>query len=179
MKKLFLLAVAAVLAASIAPVDAQNEALLKVGCQDEFKTLDIWKTTGTWRIHAVNWFYPTLYHKNLVRLAVDELKGSSPNSLPCMFSLRDDVAWDERYPSTAYNFEFSCIGLIRDGSVQGGEPAEHCKELAGEVRNLSTGTAQFSQYVRKFVDLAKTETSSSVQDASGLVRDASGLVRDG
>ena len=65
-------------------------------------------------------------------------------------------------------------GLVRDY-----ESTELYKDIAKCVRNISPGSAQFSRYVRTFVDVAMVEKESGlVSEASGLVRDASGLVRE-
>ncbi|KYK36039.1 MAG: hypothetical protein AYK19_09925 [Theionarchaea archaeon DG-70-1] len=116
MKKLFIVAVAAVLVASMVPMQAQDEVLLKIGCQDEPKTLNIWKATDVWTTHVVNWFYPTFYYRKPVTLeplpdictiSLDELRANSPDGLTYTFPLRDDVSWDDGTPLTAYDYEFA------------------------------------------------------------------------
>jgi ABC-type transport system substrate-binding protein len=116
MKKLFIVAVAAVLVASLVPMYAQDEVLLKIGCQDEPKTLNIWKATDVWSVHACAWFYPSFYYRNPVTLeplpdictlTLDELYANSPDGLTFTFPLKTDVAWDDGTPLTAYDFEFS------------------------------------------------------------------------
>ena len=115
-KELFLVAAAAILVASIIPLHAQEETLLKIGCQDEPKTLNIWKATDVWTTHAVNWFYPAFYYRKPVTLeplpdvctlTFDELKANSPDGLTFTFPLRDDAEWDDGTPLTAYDFEFA------------------------------------------------------------------------
>ena len=59
MKRLFILAVAAILVASLIPMNAQQEVLLKIGCQDEPKTLNIWKATDVVGQPIKSWYlYP-------------------------------------------------------------------------------------------------------------------------
>ncbi|MBU7011047.1 MAG: hypothetical protein HXS46_10180, partial [Theionarchaea archaeon] len=115
MKKLFIMAVAAVLIASMLPTHAQEETLLRIGCQDEPKTLNIWKATDVWSVHACAWFYPSLYYRtpvtlepipDMCTLTLDELYANSPDGLTFTFPLRDDVSWDDGMPVTAYDFEF-------------------------------------------------------------------------
>ncbi|MBU7010856.1 MAG: ABC transporter substrate-binding protein [Theionarchaea archaeon] len=115
MKKLFIVAVAAVLVASMIPLNAQDETLLRIGCQDEPKTLNIWKATDVWSVHACAWFYPSLYYRkpvtleplpDMCTLTLDELYTNSPDGLTFTFPLRDDVSWDDGMPVTAYDFEF-------------------------------------------------------------------------
>ncbi len=116
MKKIVIVAVAAVLAASLIPLNAQNEVLLKIGCQDEPKTLNIWKATDVWSLHVDGWFYPTFYYRkpktleplpDICTLPYDQLKANSPDGLTFTFPLRNDVKWDDGMPLTAYDFEFT------------------------------------------------------------------------
>jgi ABC-type transport system substrate-binding protein len=115
MKKLFIVAVAAVLVASMLPTHAQQETLLRIGCQDEPKTLNIWKATDVWSVHACAWFYPSFYYRKPITLeplpdmctiTLDELYANSPDGLTFTFPLREDVSWDDGNPVTAYDFEF-------------------------------------------------------------------------
>ncbi len=115
MKKLFIVAVAAVLIASMIPTHAQEETLLRIGCQDEPKTLNIWKATDVWSVHACAWFYPSLFYRtpvtlepipDMCTLTLDEVYANSPDGLTFTFPLRDDVSWDDGMPVTAYDFEF-------------------------------------------------------------------------
>jgi|GEM_PF-133314 len=115
MKKLFIVAVAAVLVASMVPMHAQDEVLLKIGCQDEPKTLNIWKATDVWSMHVDAWFYPAFYYRNPVSLeplpdictiSLADLLANSPDGLTYTFPLRDDVKWDDGTQVTAYDFEF-------------------------------------------------------------------------
>ena len=114
MKKELLLV--AVLVAGIIPMHAQGEVLLKIGCQDEPKTLNIWKATDVWTTHAVNWFYPGLYYRkpvtleplpDICTLPYADLLANSPDGLTYTFPLRGDVTWDDGTPLTAYDFEFT------------------------------------------------------------------------
>ena len=61
--------------------------LLTIGCQDEPKTLNIWKATDVWSVHACAWFYPSLYYRtpvtlepipDMCTLTLDELYANSP-----------------------------------------------------------------------------------------------------
>ncbi len=116
MKKLFIVAVVAVLAVSMVPTHAQPEVLLRIGCQDEPKTLNIWKATDVWSTHVDAWFYPSLYYRkpitmeplpDLCTLPYDQVKAASPDGMIFTFPLRNDVKWDDGVPVTAYDFEFS------------------------------------------------------------------------
>ena len=116
MKRLFVMVAAVALLTAMIPLDAQEEILLKIGCQDEPKTLNIWKATDVWTTHAVNWFYPAFYFRKPVTLepmpdvcsiTYDELLANSPDGLTYTLPLRDDVVWDDGTPLTAYDFEFS------------------------------------------------------------------------
>jgi peptide/nickel transport system substrate-binding protein len=115
MKKIFVIIVA-VLAASMVPMHAEQETLLKIGCQDEPKTLNFWKATDVWTTHVLGWFYPALYYRtpvtleplpDICTLTYDELKAASPDGLTYSFPLRNDVKWDDGTPLTARDFEFS------------------------------------------------------------------------
>ncbi len=116
MKKILVAAVATVLVAAMVPTDAQEEVLLKIGCQDEPKTLNIWKATDVWSIHATGWFYPSFYYRKPVTLeplpdvcsiTLDELYANSPDGVTFTLPLRDDVTWDDGTPLTAYDFQFA------------------------------------------------------------------------
>jgi ABC-type transport system substrate-binding protein len=116
MKRLFILAVAAILVASLIPMNAQQEVLLKIGCQDEPKTLNIWKATDVWSVHVDAWFYPSLYYRKPVTneplpdfctISFDDLKANSPDGLTFTYPLRDDVSWDDGTPVTAHDFVFA------------------------------------------------------------------------
>ncbi|MBU7032133.1 MAG: ABC transporter substrate-binding protein [Theionarchaea archaeon] len=116
MKKYLLAVVAAILVASLIPMNAQSEILLKIGCQDEPKTLNIWKATDVWSVHVDGWFYPAFYYRKPVTneplpdfctVSFDELKASSPDGLTFTFPLRNDVTWDDGTPMTAHDFVFA------------------------------------------------------------------------
>jgi len=116
MKKILVAAVATVLVAAMVPTDAQEELLLKIGCQDEPKTLNIWKATDVWSTHATGWFYPSFYYRKPVTLeplpdvctlTLDELYANSSDGLTFTLPLRDDVTWDDGTPLTAYDFQFA------------------------------------------------------------------------
>ena len=116
MKRLFILAVAAILVASLIPMNAQQEVLLKIGCQDEPKTLNIWKATDVWSTHVDAWFYPSLYYRKPVTneplpdfctTSYADLQANSPDGLTFTFPLRDNVTWDDGVPVTAHDFVFS------------------------------------------------------------------------
>ncbi len=116
MKKLFIAAVAAILVASIVPADADDEILLKIGCQDEPKTLNIWKATDVWSVHVDGWFYPAFYYRepvtlkplpDICTLTLDELYASSPDGLTFKLLLRNDAKWDDGTLLTASDFEFA------------------------------------------------------------------------
>jgi peptide/nickel transport system substrate-binding protein len=116
MKKLFIVAVAAILVASMLPMHAQPEVLLKIGCQDEPKTLNIWKATDVWSTHVDAWFYPSFYYRKPVTneplpdfctIPFADLQAQSPDGLTFTFPLRENEKWDDGTPVTAYDFEFS------------------------------------------------------------------------
>ncbi len=116
MKRFFLIAIAGVLVASMVPMHAQEETILRIGCQDEPKTLNIWKATDVWSVHACAWFYPSFYFRKPVTLepfpdhcsiSFDELLANSPDGLTYTFPLREDAVWDDGTPLTAYDFEFA------------------------------------------------------------------------
>jgi peptide/nickel transport system substrate-binding protein len=116
MRKLLIL-IGVVLAVSMASIHTEDEVLLKIGCLDELKTLNIWAATDVWSMHVSRWFYPSLYYRKPVTLEplpdmciipFDELKANSPDGLTYTLLLRDDVNWDDGGPVTAYDFEFAC-----------------------------------------------------------------------
>ncbi|MBU7012749.1 MAG: ABC transporter substrate-binding protein [Theionarchaea archaeon] len=116
MKKLLVTTVATVLLVSMVPMDAQQEVLLRIGCQDEPKTLNFWKATDVWSVHAVAWLYPSLYYRKPITsellpdactITLDELYASSPDGLTFTFPLREDMEWDDGTLLTAYDYEFS------------------------------------------------------------------------
>ena len=116
MKRLFIVAVAAILVASMLPMHAQQEVLLKIGCQDEPKTLNIWKATDVWSMHVDAWFYPSFYYRKPVTneplpdfctISFADLQANSADGLTFTFPLRDNVTWDDGTPVTAYDFEFA------------------------------------------------------------------------
>ncbi|MBU7016688.1 MAG: ABC transporter substrate-binding protein [Theionarchaea archaeon] len=115
MRKLLIL-IGAVLAVSMASIHIEDEVLLKIGCLDELKTLNIWASPDVWSLHVSRWFYPSLYYRKPVTLEplpdmciipFDELKANSPDGLTYTLHLRDDVKWDDGEPVTAYDFEFT------------------------------------------------------------------------
>ena len=98
MKRIYLAAVIAILVASVIPMQARQETLLKIGCQDEPKTLNIWKATDVWSMHVCGWLYPSFYYRKPVTLeplpdictiTFDELKANSPDGLIFTFHLRE------------------------------------------------------------------------------------------
>ncbi|MBU7042959.1 MAG: ABC transporter substrate-binding protein [Theionarchaea archaeon] len=116
MKKYLLAVVATILVASLIPMNAQQEVLLKIGCQDEPKTLNIWKATDVWSVHVDGWFYPSLYYRKPVTneplpdfctTSFADLQANSPDGLTFTFPLRDNVTWDDGVPVTAHDFVFA------------------------------------------------------------------------
>ena len=116
MKKILVIVAAAILIASMIPMHAEKEVLLKIGCQDEPKTLNVWKATDVWTVHALGWFYPSLYYRKPVTLEplpdictmeFDDVQANSPDGLIFTFPLRDDVKWDDGESLTARDFEFA------------------------------------------------------------------------
>jgi ABC-type transport system substrate-binding protein len=116
MKKLMCVTLVTILVIAVIPLHAQQEVLLKIGCQDEPKTLNVWKATDVWSTHVLYWFYPSFYYRkpvtmeplpDLCTISFDELKANSPDGLTFTFPLRDDVSWDDGTPVTAQDFVFA------------------------------------------------------------------------
>ena len=116
MKKICVIVVGAILTVSMVPTNAQEEALLKIGCLGEPETLNIWSATDEWSPHTCRWFYPSLYYRKPVTMEplpdmciipFDELKEKSPDGLTFTLPLRNDAEWDDGVPVTAYDFEFT------------------------------------------------------------------------
>lgn len=98
------------LAISFSPVYAQEKVYLRIGGQDEPKTLNIFKAGDKWSIEVIGWFFESLYtrepltHKVIPWVAEDypEFSGNVAT-----IKLRKGVTWDDGTPLTANDVKFT------------------------------------------------------------------------
>lgn len=99
-----------VAAAFVSPVLAQEKVYLRVGGQDEPKTLNIFKASDKWSIDVIGWFFESLYtrepitHKVIPWVAEDYpvFEGNVAT-----VKLRKGVTWDDGTPLTAHDVKFT------------------------------------------------------------------------
>lgn len=109
MKKIFVVAVAVILVASLAPMSSEQGVTLNVGMQDEPKTLNPFQANDVWDWNVLTYYYEGLLtyrpkdFKVVPNIAL-EVPTVSEDKLEYTIQMRDDVYWSDGTPLTAKDF---------------------------------------------------------------------------
>lgn len=109
MKRLFIVAVVAILVASMAPMQSQGGVTFYAGMQDEPKTMNPFQAQDVWDWHVLTYFYEGLVtyrpidFKIVPNVAL-EVPVVSADVLEYTVKMRDDVYWSDGTPLTAHDY---------------------------------------------------------------------------
>jgi peptide/nickel transport system substrate-binding protein len=109
MKRLFIVAVVAILVASMAPVHSQGGVTFNVGMQDEPKTLNPFQAQDVWDWNVMTYFYEGLLTYRPVDFKIVpnvalEVPQVSSDVLDYTIKIRNDVKWSDGTPLTAHDY---------------------------------------------------------------------------
>jgi ABC-type transport system substrate-binding protein len=109
MKKIFVVAVAVILVASLAPMSSEKGVTFNVGMQDEPKTMNPFQATDVWDWNVLQYFYEGLLtyrpkdFKVVPNVAL-EVPAVAEDKLEYTVQMRDDVYWSDGTPVTAKDY---------------------------------------------------------------------------
>lgn len=109
MKRLFIVAVVAILVASMTPVHSQGGVTFNVGMQDEPKTMNPFQAQDVWDWNVLTYFYEPLVTYRPVDFKIVpnvalEVPQVSSDVLDYTIKIRDDVKWSDGTPLTAHDY---------------------------------------------------------------------------